>query len=195
MRYALLIVAGGLSGIANAQPAARDAYLGLGRGELAYEIRSDGEKFFDTTSVAWRLYGGFRLSRYWQFEGSYQVTQTASRSGLPKSVEELAFGQLPAGAAATTRARLEIATLRALRLFPYSWGSVFAGFGVSGAAVDTEFEVTSSRVVGAGFHISKNGLNLATGAQWDFQAVSLRLEYDWWDADMSAIELSMHRRL
>jgi hypothetical protein len=191
MRRALLVLLG-LPGLTEAQTAARDAYLGVGFGKLAYELRADGETFLDTSSGAWRLYGGFRLSRYWQFEGSYHVTQTASRIGLPSSVAELALGQLPG---ARTTVRLELATLRALRLLPLSWGAVFAGFGISGAAVDTEFSVPASLVSGAGFRASKNGLTIALGADWDFRAVSLRVEYDWWDADMNALEVSMHWRL
>jgi opacity protein-like surface antigen len=192
LRYLLLALLG-LLGTANAQAPARDGYLGVGLGGLSYEIRSDGEKFFDTTAKLWKFYGGFRLTRHWQFEGSYQVTETNSRNGLPTSLEDLPISQLPG--TATTTVRLEVATLRALRLLPYSWGSMFIGFGVSGAAVDTKLELTSRQSVGAGFHVSKNGLNLGGGAQWDFPTLSLRLEYEWWDADMSAVELSMHWRL
>lgn len=69
------------------------------------------------------------------------------------------------------------------------------GVGVSGAAVDTTFDLAGARSTSANIHTSKNGLTLATGAEWAWPSFSLRLEYHWWDADMAGVGLSLQRRL
>jgi opacity protein-like surface antigen len=183
--------------VASAQaPAARGAYVGVGLGSLAYEIRADGDLFFDTTSRQAKLYGGFRLTRHWRFEFSYAFSASTTEPGLPASVsEELIIPGLAGPLVATTTARIEIATLRGLRDFRRDWGTWYLGAGVSGAAVDTTFDISGVGSISANIRKSKNGLTLATGAEWTWSSLVLRLEYEWWDADMSGVGLSLYRRL
>ena len=178
------------------EPAARDAYLGIGFGAFAYEIRTDGRPFFDTTTRLSKLFGGFRVARHWRFEFSYEFSGSATEPGLPASApDDFALPSLPGPLVATTTARLEIATARGLRDFRNDWGTWFVAAGVSGAAVDTKFAIAGAGSISANIHVSKNGLTLATGAEWTWSPVVLRLEYEWWDADMSALGLSLYWRL
>jgi opacity protein-like surface antigen len=186
----------GLAASAAAQQPPRDAYLGMGLGQFAYEVRSDGSTFLDTTVGAVKFYGGFRLSRRWSFEASYQISAPRSRPGLPESLEPglPGVGQIPM-LSSSTRLRLELATARLMRRFPFPWGQLFSGIGASGASVDTEVRLDGGNPVSAGFHISKNGLTVDAGVQWEFDAWSLRFEYEWWATDMQAAGLYMHWNL
>jgi opacity protein-like surface antigen len=184
--------------VAGAQMPASESYFGVGVGNLDYELRSDDVKFFNASAATLSVYGGFWLSRRWAFEGSWQLTETSEQLGLPTDFPTIAALSVPNSATTITAAKLSIVTLRALRFMPYRWGSAFAGFGISGASVDSHIDLSDNangRVVLANPRTSNNGLMLAAGAQWDFRRVSLRLGYEWWDDDMSAIELSIHRRL
>ena len=177
---------------------ASESYLGLGIGNLDYELRSDDVKFFDASAATLTVYGGFWLGRRWAFEGSWKLTETSEQRGLATDFAGLGTPVLPSTAMTITTARVQIVTLRTLRFVPYRWGSAFAGFGVSGASVDSHIDVSDNangRVVLARPRTASNGLTLTVGAQWDFRNVSLRLGYDWWDDDMSAIELGIHKRL
>jgi hypothetical protein len=177
-------------------PPARDAYIGIGLARLAYEIRTDGEVFFDTATPMLDLYGGFRISRHWSFEFSYQFTGSVSEDRLPGDLSErLSFPVLPGPLPTRTTARVEIATLRGLRHFRHDWGAWYLGIGVSGAALDTTFEILGAGGLAANIRTSKNGLTGAVGTEWTWSSLVLRLEYEWWDADMSSIGLSLHRRL
>ena len=91
-----------------------------------------------------------------------------------------------------TTVRVEIATLRAIRYATQDWGSLYAGFGVSGASIDSEIRVDAGRPVAGVFHSASNGLTATAGAQWNFASLSLRLE--WWHTDMSGISVSLHWR-
>lgn len=185
-----------LAAAAGAQEPARDAYFGMGLGRLAYEISSNGSTFLDASVGAVKFYGGFRLSRHWGFEGSYLLTEAATQQGLPHSVEQALAGTgLPFGVGASTRVQLEIATMRLLRRFPRDWGQLFAGVGMSGASVDTELRLAGGIPLAAGFHTSKNGLTLNAGAQWERPSWAVRVEYEWWDADMQAAGVSFHWKL
>lgn len=185
-----------LADVSAQPPPAQDAYFGLGLGSFAYEIDSNGSIFFDTTSAAIDFFGGFALSPDWTFEFSYRYTDKATVRGLPTKVaDQLSFPGLLEPALFTTTARIEIATLRGLRYFRHDWGRWYLGIGASGAAVDTTFDVAGVGSTSANIHTSKNGLTLATGAEWAWPSFSLRLEYHWWDADMAGIGLSLHRRL
>ena len=177
-------------------PPARGGYIGLGLGALAYEIRSDGESFFDTTSQISKFFGGFRLTRHWRFEFSYEFSGPTTEPGLPTSVaEDFNIPGFPGPLVATTTARIEIATVRGLRDFRRDWGAWYVGVGVSGAAVDTDFSILGAGSITANVHTSKNGLTAGAGAEWSWSSLVLRLEYEWWDADMSAVGLSLYRRL
>ncbi len=195
--YGLALALFSTAGTAAAQaPAARDAYVGIGLGAFAYEIRADGQTFFDTTTSLSKLFGGFRITRHWRFEFSYEFSGSTTEPGLPASVaDDFAIPGLPGPLTASTTARLEIATVRGLRDFRNDWGTWFIGAGVSGAAVDTTFAISGAGPISADIHTSKNGLTLATGAEWSWSSLVLRLEYEWWDADMSALGLSLYRRL
>ena len=185
-----------LGAVAGAQEPARDAYFGMGLGRLAYKISSSGSSFLDTSVGAMQFYGGFRLSRHWGFEGSYIISDTATQQGLPTSVRRALAGTgLPLDLDATTTVRLEIATIRLLRRFPRDWGQLFAGIGASGASVDTELRLAGGTPLAAGFHTAKNGLTFNAGTQWEFPSWSVRLQYEWWDADMQAAGLSFHWNL
>lgn len=177
---------------------ASQSYLGVGVGNLDYELQSNGVKFFDTSAAAFTVYGGFWLSLRWAFEASWQLTETSEQPGLATAFPEIAALSLPDTATAITNAKLEIVTLRTLRFVPYRWGSVFTGFGISAASADSHIDISdiaNGNTVRANPRASKNGLTLTFGAQWDFRRVSLRLGYEWWDDDMSTIGLGVHRRL
>jgi opacity protein-like surface antigen len=175
---------------ASAQEAPRGAYLGIGLADMAYQLRSDGSAFLDTTVATAKFYGGFRLSRRWGFEASYQITDDQVRQGVPNGFGAGSSGPALAPApGASTRVRLELATMRLIRHRRFDWGQLFAGIGLSGASVDTELRFDGVAPVTAGFHAAKNGLTFDAGTQWDFAAWSLRLEYEWWDADMQAAGL------
>jgi len=195
--YATALALLSTAGTAVAQaPAARDAYVGIGLGAFAYEIRADGQPFFDTTTSLSKLFGGFRVTPHWRFEFSYEFSGSTTEPGLPSSVaEDLVLPGLPGPLVATTTARLEIATARGLREFRSDWGTWFIGAGVSGAAVDTKFQIAGAGPIAASVHTSKNGLTVATGAEWSWSSHVLRLEYEWWDTDMSGLGLSLSWRL
>ena len=184
--------------IAGAQMPASESYLGVGLGNIDYELQSNGVRFFDASAATVTVYGGFQLNRRWTFEASWQATQTSEQPGLAADFPEIAALGLPDTATTFTTAKVEIVTLRTLRIVPYRWGSVFTGLGISAASVDSHIDVTdiqNGKTVRANPRSSKNGLTLAVGAQWDFRRVSLRLGYEWWDDDMTTIGLSVHRRL
>lgn len=184
--------------IAGAQMPASESYLGIGAGTVDYELSSNDVKFFTASAATLTIYGGFWLNRRWAFEGSWQLTQTSEQLGSAADFSVSNTSSLPGSATTITTARLQIVTLRALRFSPYRWGSAFAGFGVSGASVDSRIDVSDgadSRIVLANPRTSSNGLMLTVGTQWNFRNVSLRVGYEWWDDDMSAIELGVHRRL
>jgi len=184
----------GLAAAANAgaQAPARDTYLGVGIASFDYGIDVGDVEFIDTSTASFKVYGGFRLGHHWSFEAAFQTTATDEHSG--------ALGGLPLGAPTgagpvTAAVRLELMTLRALRLHRYRWGSIYAAVGVSGAAVDTEIAGAATQGIGVSLHTSKNGLTVGAGVQWDLAGPSLRLAYDRWDADMGAVELALHWRI
>jgi len=184
--------------MAGAQTPENQSYVGVGLGHLDYELSSNGLKFFDASAATFTFYSGFWLSPRWAFEASWQQTETSEQPGLAADFPEIAALGLPATATTNTTADLEILTLRALRFEHYGWGSVFGGFGISGARVDSHIEVTdvmNGKTARANPRASKNGVTLAVGAQWDFRRLSLRLGYEWWDDDMNTIEIGVHRRL
>jgi hypothetical protein len=177
---------------------ASQSYLGVGLGNLDYELQSNGVKFFDASAATFAIYGGFWLSLRWAFEASWQLTETSEQPGLASDFPEIAALGLPDTVTAITTANLEIVTLRTLRFVPYRWGSMFTGFGISAASVDSHIDVNdvaNGNSVRANPRISRNGLTLAVGAQWNFRRVSLRLGYEWWNHDMRTIALGVHRRL
>lgn len=183
------LVALAAAGHAGAQTPARDAYLGIGIAKLGYEIDVGDVEFIDTLAAGFKVYGGLSLNRRWAFEAAFQTTATDEHSAA------LAGGDLGAPLVAvpvTATVRLELMTLRALRHHRYAWGSLYAAIGVSGAAIDTEVAVPAVPGLGMSLHTSKNGLTVGAGLQWDLSGLSLRLAYDWWDADMSAVELALH---
>lgn len=183
---------------AGAQMPASQSYLGVGLGNLDYELSSNGAAFFDASAATFTVYGGFWLSPRWAFEGSWQLTETSEQPGKVTDFPEIAALGLPDTATTLMTSKLEIVTLRALRFERYGWGSLFGGFGISAANVHSHIDITdttSGKTARANPRPSKNGFTLAVGAQWDFRSVSLRLGYEWWDDDMTTIELGLHRRL
>jgi len=179
-----------------AQEPASDAFVAIGVGKLAYEIRNDGERFFDTNANQLKISWGVSLTPNWDFEFSYQFTETTTKPGLPTRLkEEPVFAALPSTFTVTTTARLEIASIRALRRSRHRWGSLFAAVGASGAAIETDFEIVGVGSISTDIHTSKNGLTAGAGLEWPLASVIWRLEYEWWDADMSGITVSILRRL
>jgi opacity protein-like surface antigen len=95
-------------------------------------------------------------------------------------------------------AEFDALSVRAIRHVPLFWGSFIVGAGYFIGDWDTLL------VADDGFSIhrfedssSENGLTATVGLQWDFDAWSLRIEYEWWDvedADPAQIAFGAHYR-
>jgi opacity protein-like surface antigen len=195
MRIVLIFAAAGIacSGAA-AQEADRGAYVGFGVASFDYEedvADSLAPLSFSDSAAAYKLYGGYRFSRYFALEASYQATDT---------VEESFSGDLPEVGVINARvgADFDVLAIRAIGHLPLSWGSLFVGAGYFDADWDAFVEIDD----GIDFFrvdetVSEDGLTVIIGVQWDLSNVSLRAEYEWWDvddADATQFGVAVHYR-
>ena len=98
----------------------------------------------------------------------------------------------------SSRGKSRIETVRGVGYLPLSWGSLFLGIGYFDSDADAFLEFddgfTISRIEDSA---SEDGATYILGVQWDFSAVSLRLEYEDWDideADASQFGVGLHWR-
>ncbi len=173
MRHALaLILCLGLQ-TANAQSMS-GGYVGFALGAMDYEeVDEDlGETLHDT-STAYRFLGGYRFSDNFAVEGGWART-----SGLEESIVESIpfFGLLTLD----VDAELEVLTVRALGIIPFSKVSLFGGAGYFDAEANVSVSVSGFGNAGEG-EASDSGITLSGGIQFDLKRVSIRGEYEWFD--------------
>ncbi|HEY7673457.1 MAG TPA: outer membrane beta-barrel protein [Gammaproteobacteria bacterium] len=167
-------------------------YLGAHAGSFDYEEDlssvAPGQSFSDSTTAV-RVYGGYRFGRWFAVEGSYGVTDTLEESATLPSP----FGPIPA----TLGADFDFLTVSALGYIPFNKLSLFGGIGYWDANIATEITATVPGFGQVSFEEdgSDNGTMYSAGLQWDFDALAIRAEFDWFDideADASMIGIGVH---
>jgi len=143
-------------------------YMGFAIGSFDYEETYEGLTFADTTS-AYRLLAGYRFNDSFALEGGWGTT-----SDIEDSYTQ---GNLTLN----VQADYEILTLRALGMIPLSKASLFGGVGYYDA--DLTASATLTGVGQFDLEGSSDGATLVGGVQFEFERVSIRGEYEWFDTD------------
>lgn len=158
------------SSAAVAQDASEGAYLGVSVGSFDYEetVEAFDVEFSDSTT-AYRIFGGYRFNDNFALEAGWGATgdlEEAYSDGVDTAI---------------IRGDYEVLTLRGLAIAPFESVSLYGGVGYYDATLDA-----SATVVGIGqmrFEGDDSGATLVGGLQFDFEKVSIRGEYEWFDTD------------
>jgi OmpA-OmpF porin, OOP family len=186
-----LILYLGLAQTANAQGMS-GGYVGFALGLMDYEEDDEdlGETLSDT-STAYRVLGGYRFSDNFAVEGGWARTSELEES----IVEVLPFlGTFNID----IDAELEVLTVRAIGIIPFSKVSLFGGAGYYDAEANVSVSVAGFGNAGEG-KASDSGVTLSGGVQFDLKRISIRGEYEWFDSgdeiDASGIGIGVLFRL
>lgn len=158
------------------------AYYGVSIGEFDYSTRAAGlgDKFNDSAS-SWRVMAGFQLTEHFALEGGYGETSTVrdTASASPPSTAELGF---------ETELH-KIFTVRGLGTLPFDSGlSLMAGVGFFTFEQEVSLSINGAPFLSA--DVDSEGFGNFTyylGAQYDWDRVAVRLSYEKWDFDSSAV--------
>jgi len=180
MRLLIALFFFSLLSAADAQESVNSFYAGMSLGVMEYEedltiIDPELASFADSTT-AWKVYGGYNISRYLGVEGSYM--RSGDGSGAASGTDPLA-GDFSLGAKADFRGY----SVKAVGYLPMSWGMLFGGIGHYENKSDLSFTASFDCCEAESLTSSDrfNGLTGHFGAQWNYGSVALRAEYEWWD--------------
>lgn len=163
-------------------------YFGVGLGQLDYEEESFGLTLEDTT-LAYKLYGGYRFDDTWAFEASYGQTSDLkwSDSGFVPGLGD---------ASVTLSGDYEVLEIRGvahLRAFMIGLGLWDADLNASLSGT-----TTSTGPFAASASDSDSGLSVILGGEWKMDTWNLRAEYEFFDTestvDAYTLSLGLHFR-
>lgn len=164
------------------------AYVGFGLGQLDYEERDFGITLEDTT-LAYKVYGGYRFNEVWSFEASYGVTDDLkwSESGFIPGVGNVSL---------TLQGDYEILEVRGLAHLK----AFLVGVGYWDADLSANLSGTAPGI--GPFSISTSdsdsGASMILGGQWALDRWGIRAEYELFDTestvDAFTLGLSVHHR-
>jgi hypothetical protein len=154
-------------------------YVGVFGGSFDYEEDlTDVPPFttFSDSATAVKVYGGYRFNEWFTLEGSYGVTDT-----LSESVTLPFIPPIPAQIGAD----FEFLTVTALGHISFDKLSLLGGIGYWDANTTAEITATLPGIGQVSFEEggSDNGTMYSAGLQWDFDALAIRAQFDWFDID------------
>ena len=169
LSLALLVAGANTAGAQEILP----AYMGFSFGAVDYEEvhPSTGLVLSDVGST-YRLIGGYRFSENFAFEAAWGET-----SGIKDT-----FDVPGLGSASFKVDEYDVVTVRALGMLPLEKVSVLGGVGLynSERRLSADFDGLDQFV---DTKRTDSGATLVGGVQVDLKSVTIRGEYEWFDAD------------
>lgn len=162
------------------------AYVGFGLGQLDYEETDFGLTFDDTT-LAYKVYGGYRFTETWAVEASY---------GQTDDLEWSDFGSIPGVISATLSGDYEFIEIRALAHI----NAFIVGIGYWDSDLNATLSGTLSFPGPFSYSASDSdsGVSAILGGEWDLDQWSIRGEIEVFDTesnvDTYAVGIGLHFR-
>lgn len=162
------------------------AYVGFGLGQLDYEETDFGLTFDDTT-LAYKVYGGYRFTETWAVEASY---------GQTDDLEWSDFGSIPGVISATLSGDYEFIEIRALAHI----NAFIVGIGYWDSDLNATLSGTLSFPGPFSYSASDSdsGVSAILGGEWDLDQWSIRGEIEVFDTesnvDTYTVGIGLHFR-
>lgn len=188
-RFVVGLLCLGFAGAASAQEI-KGPYLGVSAGYFGYEdtvsTQNVSEVLLSDNSAIYRLLLGYHLNENYAIEAAW---------GTAGDFKELLFNNFT-GALLDVFAEVELTTLRFLAIAPFNGINVIGGVGYYDADVDFDtLLVMGDTRIEETVRGGADGLTILGGIQFDFDRLSLRGEYEWFDSsgaeDASNISVSL----
>lgn len=179
----LLIALFGASALAQTETG---PYIGLGLGQLDYE-ESDFGLTFDDTTLAYKVYGGYRFTETWALEAAY---------GKTDDLEWSDFGSIPGVISANLSGDYDFIEIRALAHL----SAFIVGIGYWDADLNATLSGTLTFPGPFSYSASDSdsGASAILGGQWDLDKWSIRGEFEVFDTesnvDAYTVGVGLHYR-
>jgi hypothetical protein len=148
--------------------------VGLALAGIEFTGQSSGIETIEGSTAGAAVYGGYRFGPHWAVEGTWEFIDEVEQTGEGELVSEGPFR-------ARCSATMDALSIRALRFFPFAWGSLYAGLGAGSGDFEEVIEIEfPQQHESASFmrQSSGEGWSVLGGAHWDLSAISLRLELE-----------------
>lgn len=186
-RTALAIPLLALASLAHAQETS-GPYLGVSLGTFDYEETDPalGLRISDT-ATSYQVFGGYRFTQHLMLEGSW---------GMTSDIGETFTGTDPVlgDVSAVVEGDYEALSVRVLGVLPLRKLDLFAGLGYFDSELDASVHYEDDfGVIDVASTTSDDGATVLAGLQFDFERISLRGTYEWFDtkSNVDASDLSV----